>query len=234
MRASSIHTLLALLFALVAFPPRASAAGEQKTEPWRLDASLKTPAWLHLFFTHRSRFESLHSQFRPADSMNEKALSLRTTLLTEFRYRKVALGIELGDHLILARSEQEAGASENPALLANACEAIIGALYLDSGIEPVFGLVGRVFADALAAGDVHARDPKTRFQEWAHAELRQTPVYRQRHDSGIEEDHDRFTLFVEVEGREYGVGTGRTKRAAERAAAADALARLEDDEAADG
>ena len=47
---------------------------------------------------------------------------------------KVALGIDLGDHLILAKSEKEAGASENPALLANACEAVIGAIYLDGGL----------------------------------------------------------------------------------------------------
>ena len=71
------------------------------------------------------------------------------------------------------------------------------------------------------------RDPKTRFQEWAHARLRATPRYRAVADTGVEEAEDRFTVEVRVEGRLWGRGVGRTKRAAERAAAARALERGE-------
>lgn len=66
-------------------------------EPKPLDQALNTPDWLHLEFTHRTRFESLWNQFRPVFPGDDRALSLRTTLLTEFRFNRVAMGIEVAD-----------------------------------------------------------------------------------------------------------------------------------------
>jgi ribonuclease-3 len=67
------------------------------------------------------------------------------------------------------------------------------------------------------------RDPKTRFQEWAHAQLRETPRYRLVHDSGVDEAEDRFAVAVDVAGACWGEGIGRSKRSAELAAAGVAL-----------
>jgi ribonuclease III len=124
----------------------------------------------------------------------------------------------------LGRTEQRSAGHEKDSILADCLEAVIGAVYLDGGLEAAASLVGRLFDGEIAAGAA-LRDPKTAFQEWAHAELRETPRYRTVGDSGIEEDEHRFTVEVAVAGERYGSGVGRTKRAAERAAAKAALAR---------
>ena len=75
--------------------------------------------------------------------------------------------------------------------------------------------------DVLAAGP--PEDPKTRFQEWAHASLKETPRYETIGDSGGEQDEQRFRVAVSADGRVWGTGVGRSKQAAEREAARDAL-----------
>ncbi len=136
--------------------------------------------------------------------------------------------LDLGRFARLGRTERRSGGHEKESILANLFEAVCGALYLDGGLQPVRALVRRLFAPELLSGErPFQRDPKTRFQHWAHAELHATPRYRLRGDSGMEEDAERFTVEVEVAGQIYGCGTGRTKRAAERAAAAAALTCIE-------
>jgi len=125
----------------------------------------------------------------------------------------------------LGRTEVRSGGSEKDSILANVFEAVIGALYLDGGLAPV-----QAYVAAWFTGDaVHtlAADAKTSFQEWAHAALRATPSYHTLADSGIEDDEKRFTVEVRVSEEPWGTGTGRSKRLAERAAAASALARCE-------
>src|SRR5690606_37839804 len=102
-----------------------------------------------------------------------------------------ALGIPA--HVRLGRTERKGGGVDKDRILANVFEAVLGALYLDGGLEPVIALARRLFADALAPdSDAFAADPKTRFQEWAHAERRATPRYVGVGDSGIESDEQRF------------------------------------------
>jgi ribonuclease-3 len=134
---------------------------------------------------------------------------------------------ELGipDHVRLGRTERKGG-FEKDSILANVLEAVIGALYLDGGLEPVVALARRLFAGALAPdSDAFAADPKTRFQEWAHAERQSTPRYVGVGDTGVEYDEQRFEVEVRLDGEVWGRAQGRTKRAAERAAAERALAR---------
>ncbi len=136
--------------------------------------------------------------------------------------------LDLGAHLRLGRTEELGGGADKDRVLANGLEAVLGAVYLDGGIDPIFAWVREHFEEALRGkGEVLDRDPKTAFQEWAHAELQKTPGYRTLEDSGVEDADDRFTVAVEVAGERYGVGTGRSKRVAERAAAAAALAQVE-------
>lgn len=137
-----------------------------------------------------------------------------------------ARALEVGGHIRLGRTEERSGGADKERILANVFEAIVGALYLDGGLEPVVSLVHREFGEALAEGDaVLERDAKTHFQEWAHRELTATPRYRLQLDSGVDDAEDRFRVSVEVDGEEWGTGSGRSKRAAEQEAAAMALAK---------
>jgi ribonuclease-3 len=151
----------------------------------------------------------------------------RSALVNTRFLARQARALGLADYLVLGRTERRSGGAEKERVLANLFEAVIAALYLDAGLEPVFGLVERCFGEALRGEATLQRDPKTRFQEWAHAELRETPRYAVLADTGVEEAEDRFTVAVTVNGETWARASGRSKRSAERAAAAAALARLE-------
>jgi len=183
------------------------------------DAVLELVTAELLFRAHRS-WEEGHLTRARAALVNTRALAAHARLL------------DLPRHLRLGRTEREGGAAKE-SILANVFEAVVGALYLDGGLGPVAALAKRLFADALAPGsDAFAADPKTRFQEWAHAALAATPRYAAVNDSGVDDDETRFAVEVRVGDRVWGRGRGRTKRAAERAAAEAALQRLhEADEA---
>ena len=113
-------------------------------------------------------------------------------------------------------------------ILADAVEAILGAIYLDGGLEPVENLLRRVFADAFSRDAVPVqRDPKTRLQEWVMARTGAFPVYECIGNSEIDGDEDRFTVNVMVGEEVWGEGVGRSKRKAQRVAAAQALERVD-------
>jgi ribonuclease-3 len=163
-----------------------------------------------------------HPDWREGELTRARSALVNTRFLA-----RQARALGLADYLVLGRTERRSGGAEKERVLANLFEAVIAAIYLDGGIEPVFGLVERCFGEALAGEATLQRDPKTRFQEWAHATLRETPRYTVLEDTGVEEAEDRFTVAVTVNGEAWAHGSGRSKRAAERAAAAGALARLE-------
>ena len=124
----------------------------------------------------------------------------------------------------LGRGEEEGGGRERPANLGDAFEALLGALYLDQGLElvdqllhPLAGPAAEAILDAEAD-----RDAKSRLQEWAQGELGLTPRYRIVRETGP--DHDKtFTAEVLLGERVVGRGKGHSKQAAERAAAEQAL-----------
>ena len=151
----------------------------------------------------------------------------RAALVNASALAEKARRLELGLHARLGRTEQRGGGSSKERILANLFEAVIGAMYLDGGIEPVRGLVLRCFGELLGGETMLQRDPKTRFQEWAHATLGGTPRYAVLKDSGVEDAEDRFTVEVSVNEEPWGTGSGRSKRIAERAAAAEAWQRVE-------
>jgi ribonuclease-3 len=138
-----------------------------------------------------------------------------------------ARSLGLVEYFVLGRTERRSGGSDKDRVLANLFEAVIGAMYLDGGIEPVRALVVRCLGEGLTAESMLQRDPKTRFQEWAHATLRGTPRYAVLKDSGVEDAEDRFTVEVSVNEQPWGTGSGRSKRIAESAAAAEAWERVE-------
>lgn len=148
---------------------------------------------------------------------------VRSSLVNTRALAERARAIGLGEALLLGRTELRAGGAEKDSILACALEAVIGALYLDGGLAPAKTWITRLFAEALAAAEAPPADPKTRFQEWAHATLRETPTYTLLADTGAENAEDRFHVEVRVAGESHGTARGRTKRAAERAAALVAL-----------
>ena len=132
---------------------------------------------------------------------------------------------DIGPCLRLGQTEQRSGGSDKASILEDAMEAVLGAMYLDGGLAPVQRIARRVYAEALAPGAPRvARDPKTSFQEWVTAEFGVFPTYELLLDSEVDGDDARFTVAVLVGDETWGQGVARSKRLAERAAAADANA----------
>jgi len=148
----------------------------------------------------------------------------RAALVNKRTLAESARSLGLGAHIRLGRTERISKGAEKDSILANCFEAVIGALYLDAGLVPVEAFLQRIFGKAVEEGSVGKRlDPKTEFQEWAHAEHGVTPRYRTINDTETDDDDNRFTVEVLLGEDPVGVGIGRTKRAAERVAAQSAL-----------
>jgi ribonuclease-3 len=148
----------------------------------------------------------------------------RAAIVNRRSLAEQARALGLRELVRLGRTEERSQGRDKESILANCFEAVVGALYLDGGLGAALPLVARCFAARLAAGPAR-RDPKTAFQEWAHATQRRTPSYHTVGDTGVEDGDDRFTVEVRVGGEPYGRGVGRTKRAAETAAAEQGLLR---------
>lgn len=132
---------------------------------------------------------------------------------------EVAAGIDLGAAILLSRGEAETGGRENPAILADVCEAVIAALYLDGGLACARGFIERHWRPRIDAAARPPMDAKTTLQEWAQGRSLPLPSYREIGRQGP--DHAPvFTVEVAVAGHAPVRGTGASKRAGEQAAAA--------------
>ncbi len=131
---------------------------------------------------------------------------------------EVALAWNLGAFMRLGDGEILAGARKNKAILADACEAIIGAVFIDGGYEAARGLVERAFGERLLKPVRPLRDAKTALQEWAQGQGYQTPTYTERGRSGP--DHAPvFRVAARINGLADAEAQGTSKRLAEQAAA---------------
>lgn len=166
-----------------------------------------------------------HSLFRAKPEWDEGQLTRAMHALVEGRsLAELARELEVGPALRLGRTEELSRGEQKKSILADAMEAIIGALYLDGGLEVVRSFIDRVFADSLASDSpAVARDPKTALQEDVMATEGEFPTYRMIRDSEVEGDDERFEVEVRLRGKPLARGVGRTKRAAERVAAKQAL-----------
>ncbi len=154
-----------------------------------------------------------------------KLTRARASLVRREALADRARQIALPPLIRLGRTERRSGGADKDSILANAFEAVVGALYLEGGLDPVRELVAGWVADGAGAADAAGRDAKTAFQEWAHATLQVTPTYHLVRDSRVEDDDARFTIEVRADGECWGRGTARSKRLAEHAAAEAALSR---------
>jgi ribonuclease III len=138
----------------------------------------------------------------------------------------VAREIGLGDVLKLGRSEMLTGGRRKEALLGDALEAVIAAVFHDAGFEAARALVLRLWGDRIAGVEPDARDAKTALQEWAQARGMAPPVYEEAGRSGP--DHAPvFTVRVTIASGEAAESTAGSKRLAEQAAARALLDRME-------
>jgi len=136
----------------------------------------------------------------------------------------VARAIDLGASLRLGPSEIRSGGRSRIAILADVCESLIGAVFLDGGYKAAKALVERYWADRMRKPVRPLRDPKTVLQEWAQARGLPTPSYREVERTGPHHD-PVFRVSVVLPERQPAEGRGRSKRAAEQAAAAAMLER---------
>jgi len=139
---------------------------------------------------------------------------------------EVARSVDLGLVLKLGKSEMSTGGRRKTALLGDAMEAVIAAVYLDGGFEAARDMVLRLWGDRVANVEADARDAKTALQEWAQARGQQPPRYAEVSRTGP--DHAPvFRVEVRLASGETGAAEATSKRAAEQAAARAVLDRLE-------
>ena len=149
---------------------------------------------------------------------------VRASVVSTDALAEVARGVGLGELLLIGRGEEAAGGRRRRSILADAAEAMIGAVYLDGGWEPARRLVLSLLAERIEtmALDPGGDDHKTVLQERAAHEMGAAPSYRCSYSGP---DHERlWRAVVRIAGREYGTGEGATKKQAEQAAACAALA----------
>ncbi len=163
--------------------------------------------------------------FRAFPKADEGELSRRLAdLVRKEACAEVARAIDLGAAIKLGSSENNAGGRARTAILADVCEALIGAVFVDGGYPAAAALIERLWEARMRAPARPLRDSKTVLQEWAQARGLPTPAYREVERRGP--DHDpEFRVTVELPHQAPAEGLGRSKRAAEQAAAAAMLTR---------
>ena len=220
-----------------------------KAETWlknSLDYQFNDVRLLELALTHRSvagdnneRLEFLGDAvldvvisevvFRAHPLAPEGDLSrLRSSLVKDTSLAEIATNLDLGEHLILGSGERKTGGHRRDSILADAIEAIFGAVYLDAGFDAAYKIIERAFGARLqdfpSADEL--RDPKTRLQEWLQARQLGLPSYELVEVTG-QAHRQHFSVSCSISGVELVThGSGTTRRNAEQEAATSMLAHL--------
>jgi ribonuclease-3 len=162
------------------------------------------------------------------DQLPEGLLTdLRKSVVNAVALAQVAEQIDLGPHIKLGKGESAAGGAEKPSILSDALEAVIAAVYLDAGADAAYAMVSRLIAPRMSRSidRLDQLDHKTQLQELSARQGRGTPTYQ---ITSTGPDHAKsFTAEALVDGEVLGTGTGRSKKAAEQGAAAEACAAIE-------
>ena len=159
-----------------------------------------------------------------ADLAEGDLTEIRKTVVNSVALAEVAEGLGVGEHMLLGKGEELSGGREKPSILADAMEAIIGAVYIASGMDGARDFVLRTFEQRLATARADGADHKSRLQELTAHRFGLAPHYEVE-ASGP--DHARsFTVTVTVDGTAHGTGVGRSKKQAEQQAARQAVAAL--------
>jgi ribonuclease III len=219
-------------------------------KPDRLERVLgydfRRPELLHQALTHRSHGSSHNERleflgdsilncviasalYERFPALKEGELSrLRANMVRQEALHEVALKLSLGDYLQLGEGELKSGGFRRPSILADALEAIIGAVYLDSGFDSAQALVMRLHQSLLDQIDPtrSGKDPKTALQEWLQGRKMSLPHYLVRETRG-EAHAQEFEVECSVPVLKIqSTGRGASRRAAEQAAAAAVLEKI--------
>jgi ribonuclease-3 len=210
----------------------------------RLEHAFSNPQLLVQALTHRS-FSTDHNErieflgdsvlnlavagllYERLGELPEGDLSrARANLVKQETLHQVAVTLGLPDLLRLGEGEAKSGGQKRPSILADALEALLGAVYLDAGFDVASALVRRLFKDVEINAKMQAigKDPKTELQEWLQGRKMSLPIYR---IVGTEGAAHKQTFDVECEIVEYRRaerGTGNSRRAGEQSAASAMLA----------
>lgn len=154
--------------------------------------------------------------------------NLRSNLVRATTLAKIARKLGLGSHLLMSRGEEKSGGRENDSLLANLFEAILGAIYLDRGLDVARSFLEENLFPLIKPPDQEAEifDHKSRLQELTQRQTQVSPKYKVLSETGP--DHDKiFTVGVFLQEKKLAVGEGKSKQDAEQDAARLALAGLE-------
>ncbi|MGI9200599.1 MAG: ribonuclease III [Woeseiaceae bacterium] len=172
--------------------------------------------------------------YRSHANASEGDLSkLRASLVKDTSLGELAKGLGMGEHLILGGGERKSGGHRRESILADALEALFGAVYLDSGIAAATSVIERVFSDRLQnlPSLDELRDPKTRLQEWLQGRGHNLPSYQLLQVSG-KTHKQKFEVSCSIQdAAEITTGSGTTRRNAEQAAALAMLVKLGEEEA---
>lgn len=214
-------------------PPSPSALEQHLGHVFK-DRSLLTKALSHRSFgaDHNERLEFLGDAvlslvissdlYQRFSVLAEGDLSrVRASLVREEALHRLALQIELPAHLRLGAGEARSGGSKRASILADALEALFGAIYLDAGFETAYQVVHRLFVQDLESPALQSlgKDPKTELQEWLQARREALPAYRIAQTTGSAHQQT-FVVVCEIQsGRVSAQGQGNSRRAAEQQAA---------------
>ena len=212
----------------------------------RLGHSFRNPELYRLALTHRShgathneRLEFIGDAvlncvvavvlFERFPAIPEGELTrVRASLVNRDTLARLARDLGLGSAVVLGGGEVRSGGDERPSILANALEAIIGAVFIDAGFDAARAVIERIWAAEFASLDPSTlgKDPKTRLQEWLQARRFAVPEYTV---TGVAGEPHAQTFTIECRIPALGVvttGEGTSRRAAEQVAAAAAYARV--------
>jgi ribonuclease-3 len=212
----------------------------------RLGYKFQDPVWLERALTHRSlqtkgsnkndyeRLEFLGDAVldlavahllldRHPEAMEGELSKMRAALVNTTSLADIAKDLGLGPYIRLSRGEITSGGNERPSILADVCEAVMGAIYREAGFETALKIIEALFGEELQT--VTPRDPKTELQEALHAAGSDAPDYLLECVEGPEHAPE-FISVVKIDGQIAGRGRGPTKKASQQAAAAEALSRL--------
>lgn len=170
--------------------------------------------------------EYLYHKF-PSSSEGELS-KLRATLVNEKAFTKLANKIELGKHIFISGAEERNSGRQKPSILSDAFEAIMGAIYLESGIDKVKSIMLRLLDECYEeiTIDTLFYDYKTALQELTQANFAVTPEYKLEASYGP--DHKKeFVVSIWVDNKNLGSGKGKSKKIAQQEAAKIALEQLQ-------
>ena len=166
--------------------------------------------------------EYLYHEFK--DVAEGELSKLRASLVNEKSFEKLARLLHLGEHIYISLAEENNCGREKSSLLSNAFEALIGALYLEAGLEKARSLAIELLEEAYPKIDMDAifRDHKTTLQELTQAHYGVTPEYRLVRSFGP--DHKKeFEIAVSIKGNDLALASGKSKKEAQQKAAMIAL-----------